>query len=344
MKKSFKNITAFILIISMLFVFTSCGGDTTLAKIKDNEVTQEQLDGYVNFYSLLSLSTSSKELGEEELAYLKRIILGFAVEVEVLKKHYEDADEGVLPDDYDDQFAEYKQNLFAQGEGIEERLSEEGIGNDTLEFFFNAQFYTKRFMDDIDKEDPVTDDQIETYYNDNKDTLSSPAQIRARHILVQDDQLSEEGRTSIEAIKTKIENGDATFEEMAEEYNSDATAEVGGDLGWFSQDGSMVKEFEDAAFALEEKGDMSDVVETQFGYHLILLTDKKAEHQKTLKEARDEIKHILEEQRYQEGIESLKNEIGVEYTDAGKEIMGMDENTDTEDGTVGGAGEETPDQ
>ncbi len=320
MNKKFKLITTFILITAMLFVFTACGGkNEVLATVGDTEITQEQLDGYVSYYSLLSLSTTQDQLGEQELAYLQGIMLNFATEVDLLKQHYKDEGVNVLPDDYDDQFTKYKETLMSQGEDMASQLSDQGITDEVLEFFFSAQFYTKQFMDDIDKEDPVTDDETEKYYNEHKDEFVSPAQIEVSHILIKDEKHTDAGKTSIEAIKTQIDDG-KSFEAMAKKYSEDGSAASGGALGWIDQDTNFVQEFKDAAFALDE-GEMSGVVETEFGYHLIKVTDTKAKQQKTYKQSKDEIKALLEEENYAAGIESLKKEIGVKYTDAGNAII-----------------------
>jgi parvulin-like peptidyl-prolyl isomerase len=350
MIRNYKHVVVFILILAMTFTFTACGGDKNesdggdiLATVKDTEITDKQVDGYSSYYSLLSLSTPKSQLQEEEQTYLKGIMLNFAVEVEVLKQHFEAEGTEVLPDDYDDQFEKYKETLKSQGESIDEQLKEEGIGDETLEFFFAAQFYTQKYMDGIDNETPVTDADIKTYYEENKDQLVSPSQIKVSHILVEDDKHSDAGRTSIEAIKADIDSGEATFAEMAKKYNTDATKDTGGDLGWMDANSNFVQEFKDAALALKEVNEMSDVVETQFGYHLILLTDKKKEHQKTLKEATADIKATLEEQNYAAGIEALKNEMKVKYTKAGNKALGVDTGTGTGDGTTSGGATTTTD-
>ncbi len=90
-------------------------------------------------------------------------------------------------------------------------------------------------------------------------------EIRASHILVD----SEEEALK---IKNELENG-ASFEALAKKYSKCPSKEVGGDLGFFGK-GVMVKEFEDAAFSLDV-GKISEPVKTQFGYHIIKITDKR---------------------------------------------------------------------
>lgn len=89
--------------------------------------------------------------------------------------------------------------------------------------------------------------------------------IRASHILVQDEETAKD-------IKKQAEEG-ADFGDLARKYSQCPSKEDGGDLGFFGK-GQMVKEFEDAAFSLEA-GQISEPVKTQFGYHVILLTEKQ---------------------------------------------------------------------
>lgn len=92
-----------------------------------------------------------------------------------------------------------------------------------------------------------------------------PQQIRASHILVEDEETAKD-------LKTKIEAG-ASFEAMAKEHSSCPSKAQGGDLGWFGK-GQMVKPFEDAAFATDT-GKISAPIKTQFGYHLIKVTGSR---------------------------------------------------------------------
>jgi parvulin-like peptidyl-prolyl isomerase len=90
-------------------------------------------------------------------------------------------------------------------------------------------------------------------------------QVRASHILVEDEGTAKD-------LKAKIEAG-ASFEEMAKQHSSCPSKAQGGDLGWFGK-GQMVKPFEDAAFATPQ-GQLSPPIKTQFGYHLIKVTGTK---------------------------------------------------------------------
>ena len=139
-------------------------------------------------------------------------------------------------------------------------------------------------------------------------------EIRASHILIQFKSPGGKEDTTaalakIDSILTKIKNG-ADFAEMAKEYSQDpGSKEKGGDLGYF-QRRQMVKEFDEAAFNLNV-GEVSGVVKTRFGYHLIKVTDKKK--YPSFVEDREELKKLFQKTRYQEKYDSLVAKLKNKY-------------------------------
>lgn len=130
---------------------------------------------------------------------------------------------------------------------------------------------------EIDRAASPSDEQVARYardlYRENPARFQTPAQTRARHILVAH---SDDGkaRERAEALLAQLNNG-ASFDALAREHSSDlATAGRGGDLGWFAA-GTMVPEFEQALEALKNPGDLSGIVETRFGFHIVRLDERR---------------------------------------------------------------------
>jgi foldase protein PrsA len=152
----------------------------------------------------------------------------------------------------------------------------------------------------------ITDKEIETYYKEEY-----KPEIQARHILVEDEETAKE-------VKSKLDAGEK-FEDLAKEYSKDGSAEQGGDLGWFGP-GKMVPEFEEAAYALE-KGAISDPVQSQYGYHIIQVTDKK--EKESLEAVKEELKKQLATSKLSDTA-SLQAILNTEMEEAGVEIKDKD--------------------
>jgi peptidyl-prolyl cis-trans isomerase D len=150
-----------------------------------------------------------------------------------------------------------------------------------------------------------TEAEIEDYYATHQDAFRRQEQVRARHILFKVDQgASPEQearvRAKAEAVLKQLRQG-ADFAAMARAHSDDtSTAERGGDLGFFPR-GQMVKAFEDAAFALPV-GQVSDLVRTPFGYHILLVEDRTEAGVKSLVEARQEVITRLQQEKAQDAL------------------------------------------
>ncbi|NPA25235.1 MAG: hypothetical protein GXO34_05370 [Deltaproteobacteria bacterium] len=162
----------------------------------------------------------------------------------------------------------------------------------------------------IDKE------QVEQYYKDNLDKYKVPERVKASHILIKvaPDATAEEvekAKARIAEIEKEIQAG-GDFAALAKKYSQGPSGPQGGKLGWFGR-GSMVKAFEEAAFALQD-GQVSKPVRTQFGFHLIKVEKHEAAHTKKLAEVGKEIEKQLRQQRLPELLEKkfaeIKKELG----------------------------------
>ena len=177
----------------------------------------------------------------------------------VLSDKYETTDE-----ELDKELESFKEQVGDQYDLYVAQYGNEAALKDALKLNLLQK---KALTEDIE----VTDEEIKEYY----DNLG---QVQARHILVEDEATAKE-------VKKKLDEG-ADFAELATEYSKDeGSAANGGDLGWFGK-GDMVPEFEKAAFSLK-KGEISDPVKSEHGYHIIEVTD--VEEVEPLEEIKDEV-------------------------------------------------------
>nr|WP_263326233.1 peptidylprolyl isomerase [Neobacillus sp. Marseille-Q6967] len=136
----------------------------------------------------------------------------------------------------------------------------------------------------------ITDEEMQTYFDENKESFAEAEQVKASHILVEDEATAME-------IKAKLDAGE-DFAELAKEFSTDeGSKENGGELEFFSK-GTMVAEFEDVAFTLPVN-QISDPVKSEYGYHIIKVEEKKEAKEANFEDSKQEIKDALFEEKLQ---------------------------------------------
>lgn len=148
--------------------------------------------------------------------------------------------------------------------------------------------YVELMLDDLLPTVVVNDDELEEYYQQNINDYSTYEERQAAHILFESEVQDDAILANAEEVLAKIQSGE-DFADLAKTFSSDTfSAENGGDLGWFAK-GIMDPAFEDAAFTLANKNDVSGVIKSEFGYHIIKLTDIKPKQVKDFENVKDEI-------------------------------------------------------
>lgn len=219
---------------------------------------------------------------------------------------------------------EAEEKGLAEGEAFEKRLA-----------FLRNQALHAAFIEKI-VNDAVTEEDVRASYD--KQIADAPAvnEVRARHILVKT-------KEEAEAIIKQLEEG-GNFEEIAKEKSTDGAAANGGDLGYFSS-GQMVPEFEKAAFAINPGEFSKEPVETQFGFHVIKVEDKRAKQPPAFDAVKDRVRSLLVRERYVEQVSALRDTAEVDVKDpALKEFIDAAEKQQEEaasEAEAAGEGEET---
>ncbi|HSR35756.1 MAG TPA: peptidylprolyl isomerase, partial [Desulfurivibrionaceae bacterium] len=150
----------------------------------------------------------------------------------------------------------------------------------------------------------VTVDEAKDFYEKNKEKFKQPEQVKASHILIEAKPDAPEAdkkaaKAKIDGLLKKVKAGE-DFAKLAQENSQCPSSSKGGDLGYFAR-GQMVAAFENAAFGLKT-GEVSGVVETQFGYHIIKVTDKKAESTVAFDTAKEQIMQRMKMSKVQEAV------------------------------------------
>jgi len=272
-----KKVIATVTLGAALVGLSACSlGNDTLVETKSGNITKDDL---YNKMVDTSGATALEQLIEENVLRNNYSVTDKEIEAELktVKKQFS-TDE------------EFKSALESSGIKNEEALKKQ------IELSLIQQ---KAVTAGVDK----SEKKLKAYYEKHKEDFET---AKASHILVQDEKAANE-------IKKKLDDG-GDFSKLAKEYSIDtATASKGGDLGEFKR-GDMVTEFSDAAFSIK-LNTISDVIKTDYGYHIIKVTERK---QKTYEQAKDQVeKAYLSEhaKSYQDVIKKLKKDDKVEIKD-----------------------------
>ncbi|KAB0669079.1 peptidylprolyl isomerase [Oryzomonas sagensis] len=191
-------------------------------------------------------------------------------------------------------------NGFSDAKDYDRALQNIGMNEKMLYDDTRRELVISNFVKtNISSKITVSDEEIKKFYDQNPDKFRQDEQIRASHILIGVDskagiEARKAAREKAEKLHNELLNG-ADFATLAKANSTCPSAKQGGDLGFFGR-GKMDPQFERAAFALE-RGGLSNVVETRFGYHIIKLLNLKKAETVSLSEARDKIEDYLRTQK-----------------------------------------------
>jgi peptidyl-prolyl cis-trans isomerase C len=260
-------------------------------------------------------SRMGKPLTDSQLSAIKKETLKRLIERELL--YQESQKKGIKIDEatLDEKF----KKRFPTEANLKNILSSMNITEATLKSQFRLGMAIQELIDkQIVQKVTVSDKETKDHYDNNPSLFKKPEQVRASHILIKVDSKADkaqkaEARKKLEKVQQKVKKGE-DFAALAKESSQCPSSAKGGDLGYFGQR-QMVKPFEEAAFALKP-GEVSDIVETRFGYHLIKLIDKKPETTIPYKDAKDKVEQRLKNEKVQKEItlyiEKLKEKAKVE--------------------------------
>ena len=205
------------------------------------------------------------------------------------------------------------------GTKIEDMLDRMGLTMEEARKEISDGLTINKLIDDVTKDIEVAEDAIKKFYEENAKFFEQPEQVEASHILVKLDPADATNETAKAAAKAKAEGlraqvlAGTNFADLAAAHSDCPSSAQGGSLGYFGR-GQMVPQFEEVAFSLATN-EVSGVVETQFGYHVIKVTGKKAASKAPLEEVSDRIKeHLSGEQKgelFDKFVEELKGKAKV---------------------------------
>lgn len=306
-----KKSLALVLALSMILAVTACqkGNEDTVeegvkAKVNDKVITKEEFDEHLAVYKNMATAQYGPEAWNMEISegqtmgdfyestLLDQLIMDVLL-VDAAEK------EGITMTDEDlknelDTFKSYletdeKYNQFLESYGMTEEYLKESLRK---EFFINHYLAIK-----IENLKP-TDEELQTLFDD----LRMNEKVRASHILVDTEDEAKD-------IINKVNNGES-FEELAKKLSKDAASGAnGGDLDYFEYT-DMVQPFSEAAFSMEI-GKISEPVKSDYGYHVIKVTDKTVDNEVTLETEKSVLTEYYKSFKYEELLETLKKDANI---------------------------------
>ncbi len=279
--------------------------DSKVAEINGVVITQEQFDKELNIH-LDRVSRQGRQVSDDQLAALKKDILEGLIERELLSQESQKAGIKIKDQTIDEQLAAIKKRFPSEAE-FKTALSKMNLTEDEVKAQIARGLAIRELIEQqITSKIVITDAETRAYYDGNPQMFKQPEQVKASHILVKVDAgaaeaQKAEARKKIENVQQKLKDG-GDFAELAKEYSEGPSKAKGGDLGYFRR-GQMVGPFENAAYAMKTN-EVSDIVETRFGYHIIKVYGKKPEQ--TLAYA--DVKGKLSQRMQQEKVEKEANQ------------------------------------
>jgi peptidyl-prolyl cis-trans isomerase C len=305
-------VSAFTVVTSPSFAEETKDSKGIVAVVNGDEITRADFDREMAIVQR-QLLRMRKPQSALNLSEIKKEVLESLINKQLLYQESRKKDIRISEAELNKQMQKVKER-FPDEKTFKELLQKEGLSLNDLKSQIKRDLVLQRFIDtQFVKNITVSDQEMKAYYEGNLNMFKKSEQVQASHILIKVDPEAKEAdkakaRATLEKIQKKLKTG-GDFAALAGESSECPSKARGGDLGYFGR-GQMVKPFEDVAFSLK-KGEVSDIVETGFGYHLIKVTDKKPETIIAYTDVKEKLTQYLKQQK-------LRSKIG-QYIDKLKE-------------------------
>jgi peptidyl-prolyl cis-trans isomerase C len=281
---------------------TATGPDTVVATVAGRPILQREVDERLATYYGQYLSSLPKDSAAELVKRASAAIINDLISRALLLQAAQAAKISIAEEAFEKQWKEFTASL-PKGTSLEDYLTRTGFSEDAMRATIADEMRIRVLIEEKTANIPdASEEEVAAYYRDNTKEFSADESVTARHILYStkgetDEAVIEAKREQAEKTRIRlIESEEDIFATVAKEESEGPSAVNGGSLGTFSR-GQMVKPFEEAAFSLEPGG-ISEIVKTQFGFHIIQVSEKSVGTVLPVSDVRADIaKNLLADKR-----------------------------------------------
>ena len=283
-------------------VTSGCSNKNVAAKVNGETISTAALNAQLDQLKKQYPTMFTGADGEGRLLDFKQRLLDNLINQKLIEQAAQQKGISVSDADIQKQIDQLKSGFKDQTQ-FEAALKSAGMTLDTLKDQIKQQLVTNKLMDALAASQTVTASEIQAYYDKNRSEFAQKAQKRASHILFKPTD-----KATADKVLKMLQAGTLAFADAAKKYSVDnATASKGGDLGWPTS--AYVPEFQ-AALDRLSKGQLSGVVQSTYGWHIITVTDTRPAKQSSLVEVKTQIEQLITQQRkadaYQKFLEQLR--------------------------------------
>lgn len=343
-----KNVLATIALSAVLLTGCGCNkfNQDTIIKVNNDNITKQE---YQKAFDTLANNSMFSKMGfdvkKETNSFLHLMIKDRVVNELVVKslldQEIKNKNIKVSKEEVETELKSLIDTVGSK-EKFNEILKQEGISTKQFKEDLEEQVKIKKLIESIKKVD-VSDSEVKKYYDDNKNKFIQPEKVRASHILitsneaeirhklaseakVPESKLDEQVKLQMEAnyekakkLLNELKKDPSQFAKIARENSDDqGSSKLGGDIGFFSKE-EMVEPFSKVAFSLKPQT-LSDIVQTPYGYHIILVTDRTKAGVVPFEKVKEEIKNYLKNSQQvkilQDYVDKLRKDASIKYVDS----------------------------
>lgn len=304
-ERAMKKIIVILALAVLLCAGISNATEKIVARVNGIELTEADLQKVIN--ELLPQAFYHSSVTPDKVAELKKKALDELIKRELYYQEAKNMGMKVDASELKEALTAIKKR-FSSERDYEKALKEAGVSEKEFNSYLEKRLLVEKFIQsEIMAKSRVTDEYLKDYYERNKKDYLRPEAARIKHILIKidpaaDNEDRKKKRNQAEDILKKARAGE-DFTELAYNYSEDEWRVKGGDLGLIHR-GRLMPELEEVAFKLKP-GEISDIVETIYGYHIIKMEEKFPPTQLTFDEIKDKVKKEIEEKRRKEIEETL---------------------------------------